>query len=121
MSVWRSSVTPQPIATPKDSAEALRLEIDKTDAYLDRVNAFEESLVFGAFVDKVIIPESRVRSCRVVSVPSRPTQMLTGRTTTISSSTKRSAMGITFITCDGLTRPARMTNSTPTRRTCRCS
>lgn len=43
------------------NAEALRRGIDKTEAYVDRVNAFEESLVFGAFVEKVIAPESKVR------------------------------------------------------------
>jgi hypothetical protein len=41
--------------------EALRLGTDKTSAYLDRVNAFEESLVFNAFVQKVIVPASKMR------------------------------------------------------------
>ena len=43
------------------NAEALRLGLDKTDAYLDRVNAFEESLIFNGFVQKVIVPESKMR------------------------------------------------------------
>lgn len=43
------------------NAEALRLGIDDADAYLDRVNAFEESLVFGMFVERVIVPDSRLR------------------------------------------------------------
>jgi parvulin-like peptidyl-prolyl isomerase len=42
------------------NAEAVRRGIDKSDAYLDRVNAFEESLVFGAFVEKVIAPDSKL-------------------------------------------------------------
>ena len=41
--------------------EALRLGIDKTPAYLDRINAFEESLVFDAFVQKVIVPDNKMR------------------------------------------------------------
>ena len=42
------------------NAEALRLGIDKTHAYRDRVKAFRESLVFGAFLQKVILPESKM-------------------------------------------------------------
>lgn len=40
--------------------EAHRLGMDKTDAYLDRVRAFESSLVFETFVQKVIVPDSKV-------------------------------------------------------------
>jgi hypothetical protein len=43
------------------NAEALRLGIDKTDAYVDRVNGFQDSLVFDTFVQKVIVPDSRMR------------------------------------------------------------
>lgn len=41
--------------------EALRLGIDRTHAYVDRLNAFEDGLVFNAFVQKVIVPESKMR------------------------------------------------------------
>lgn len=43
------------------NAEAIRLGIDKTARYLDQINAFEESLVFDAFVQKVIVPDSKMR------------------------------------------------------------
>lgn len=43
------------------NTEALRLGIDKTSAYVDRVNAFEESLVFNAVVQKVVTPDSKMR------------------------------------------------------------
>lgn len=41
--------------------EAQRLGIDKTTAYMDRVRGYKESLVFDAFVQKVIVPESKMR------------------------------------------------------------
>lgn len=41
--------------------EAVRLGIDKTNAYRDRVTAYKESLVFDRFVQKVIVPENRMR------------------------------------------------------------
>ena len=47
------------------NAEALRLGIDKTDAYRDRVNGFTESLVFGAFLQKVIVPDNKMREDEV--------------------------------------------------------
>ena len=47
------------------NAEALRLGIDKTDAYRDRVNGFTESLVFGAFLQKVIAPDNKMREDEV--------------------------------------------------------
>jgi hypothetical protein len=43
------------------NAEARRLGLEKTAAYVDRVNAFEESLAFGAFVEKVIAPDYKVK------------------------------------------------------------
>jgi parvulin-like peptidyl-prolyl isomerase len=43
------------------NAEALRLGIDKTGAYRDRVNGYTDSLVFDAFLQKVIVPESKMR------------------------------------------------------------
>jgi parvulin-like peptidyl-prolyl isomerase len=43
------------------NAEAVRLGIDKSDAYIDKVYAFEESLVFEAFVNKVIAPDNKMR------------------------------------------------------------
>jgi len=47
------------------NAEALRLGIDKTHAYLDRVRGYTESLVFSAFVQKVIVPENKMREDEV--------------------------------------------------------
>lgn len=41
--------------------EALKLGVDKTHAYVDRLNAFEDGLVFNAFVQKVVVPESKMR------------------------------------------------------------
>ena len=41
--------------------EASKLGIDKTNAYRDRVNAERESLVFSSFVQRVILPESKMR------------------------------------------------------------
>lgn len=43
------------------NAEAARQDIEHANPYLDRVNAFEESLVFGAFVEKVVAPDSKLR------------------------------------------------------------
>jgi hypothetical protein len=43
------------------NAEALRLGIDKTNEYRDRVNGYKESLVFDAFVQKVIAPENKMK------------------------------------------------------------
>jgi hypothetical protein len=40
--------------------EALKLGIDKTNEYRDRVAGYRESLVFDAFVQKVIAPENKV-------------------------------------------------------------
>jgi hypothetical protein len=36
--------------------EALKQNIDKTQEYIDRVNGYEMSLLFGAFINKVIAP-----------------------------------------------------------------
>jgi parvulin-like peptidyl-prolyl isomerase len=47
------------------NAEALRLRLDKTHAYLDRVRGYTESLVFSAFVQKVIVPESKMHEDEV--------------------------------------------------------
>ena len=41
--------------------EALKLGIDKTHAYRDRVRGYTESLVFGAFLKQVIAPENKMR------------------------------------------------------------
>ncbi len=40
--------------------EALRLGIDKTQEYKVRVSNYEKSVVFGAFVEKVILPDVKV-------------------------------------------------------------
>jgi hypothetical protein len=37
--------------------EALRLGIDKTEGYENKVKGYEESLIFGAFVQKVVAPD----------------------------------------------------------------
>ena len=42
------------------NAEALRLGIDKTSEYGDRVRGFRESLVFDSFVQKVIVPPNKM-------------------------------------------------------------
>ncbi len=41
--------------------EALKLGIDKTNAYRDRVTGYKESLIFDSFVQKVIAPESKLK------------------------------------------------------------
>lgn len=41
--------------------EALRLGLDRTGAYVDRVNAYEDSLVFDSFVQKVVVPDSKLK------------------------------------------------------------
>ncbi len=41
--------------------EAVKLGIDKTNVYKDRVTAYRDSLVFDAFVQKVIMPDSKMR------------------------------------------------------------
>jgi len=40
--------------------EALRLGIDKTDAYKSKVKEYENSVIFGAFVQKAIVPDVMV-------------------------------------------------------------
>jgi hypothetical protein len=42
------------------NAEALRLGIDKTNEYHDRVRGFSESLVFDSFIQKVIVPPNKM-------------------------------------------------------------
>lgn len=41
--------------------EALRLRLDKTDSYRDRIKEFETSALFSAFLRKVIVPDIRLR------------------------------------------------------------
>jgi hypothetical protein len=41
--------------------EALKLGIDKTNEYRDRVKGYKESLVFDSFVQKVIVPDSKMK------------------------------------------------------------
>lgn len=41
--------------------EALKLGIDKTSAYRDRTRGYEESLVFESFLQKVIVPDNKMR------------------------------------------------------------
>lgn len=41
--------------------EALRLGLDKTSAYRDRVTGYKESLVFESFMQKVIAPENKLK------------------------------------------------------------
>jgi hypothetical protein len=42
------------------NAEALRLGIEKTNEYRDRVRGFKESLVFDSFVQRVIVPTNKM-------------------------------------------------------------
>jgi hypothetical protein len=42
------------------NAEALRLGIDKTPEYVDRVKGYRESLVFDTFIQKVIVPPNKM-------------------------------------------------------------
>ena len=45
--------------------EAQRLGVDKTNAYRDRVTGYKESLIFDAFVQKVIAPENKMKEPEV--------------------------------------------------------
>jgi parvulin-like peptidyl-prolyl isomerase len=45
--------------------EALHRGIDKTDEYIDRLADFEDSLVFDAFVRKVVEPDSKLKEAEV--------------------------------------------------------
>ncbi len=40
--------------------EALRLGIDKTQGYKDKVKEYENSLIFGAFVQKAVVPDVKL-------------------------------------------------------------
>ncbi len=41
--------------------EALRLGIDKTEQYKDKVKEYENSLIFGAFVQKAVAPDVKLK------------------------------------------------------------
>jgi parvulin-like peptidyl-prolyl isomerase len=41
--------------------EALRLGIDKTESYKNKVKEYENSVIFGTFVQKVIIPDVKLK------------------------------------------------------------
>jgi len=41
--------------------EALRLGLDKTEGYKDKVKEYENSVLFGAFVNKVIVPDIKLK------------------------------------------------------------
>ncbi len=41
--------------------EALRLGLDKTEGYENKVKEYENSVLFGAFVNKVIVPDSKLK------------------------------------------------------------
>lgn len=45
--------------------EALRLGIEKTNEYRDRVRAYKEGLVFDAFIKKVIVPPNKMTEAEV--------------------------------------------------------
>jgi hypothetical protein len=47
------------------NAEAIRMGIDKTAEYRDRTTGYGESLIFDAFVQKVVAPESKMREAEV--------------------------------------------------------
>jgi hypothetical protein len=40
--------------------EALRLGLERTESYRGRVSAYEASVLFGTFINKVIVPEIRI-------------------------------------------------------------
>lgn len=41
--------------------EALRLGLEKTESYKGKVNEYEKSVLFGAFVNKVIVPDIKLK------------------------------------------------------------
>jgi parvulin-like peptidyl-prolyl isomerase len=41
--------------------EALRLGIDKTEVYKNRVKEYENSVIFGAFIQKVVVPDIKLK------------------------------------------------------------
>jgi len=41
--------------------EALRLRIDKTEACKNRVKEYENSVIFGAFIQKVVVPDIKLK------------------------------------------------------------
>jgi parvulin-like peptidyl-prolyl isomerase len=41
--------------------EALRLGINKTETYKNKVTAYENSVIFGAFIQKVVVPDIKLR------------------------------------------------------------
>ena len=41
--------------------EALRLGIDKTEGYKNKVKEYENSLVFGAFIQKAVVPDVKLK------------------------------------------------------------
>jgi len=41
--------------------EALRLGVDKTEAYKNKVREYENSLVFGAFIQKAVVPDVKLK------------------------------------------------------------
>ena len=41
--------------------EALRLGIDKTEGYKNKVKEYENSLIFGAFVQKAVVPDIKLK------------------------------------------------------------
>jgi len=41
--------------------EALRLGIDRTEAYKKRVKEYENSVIFGAFIQKVVVPDIKLK------------------------------------------------------------
>ncbi len=43
------------------NVEAAKLGLHRTTAYRDRVNGYRESLVFDSFIQKVIVPENKMR------------------------------------------------------------
>ncbi len=45
--------------------EAVKLGIDKTNEYRDRVKGYKESLVFDSFIQKVIVPENKMKEDEV--------------------------------------------------------
>ncbi len=45
--------------------EALRLRLDRTESYRGKVREYEAGVVFGAFINKVIVPEVKIKEDEV--------------------------------------------------------
>ncbi len=60
MNSLKTSAVDAMVARRLLNAEALRLGIDKTSEYRDRVKGYRESLIFDSFIQKVIVPPNKM-------------------------------------------------------------